>query len=193
MEKKNRKYITLLFLLLIIICLSVGFAAFNTNLTINGVGKVLKSSWDIHFSNLSLVENVGEATEITAPVLTSTNITGFSVSLRKPNDSITYRFSVVNSGDYDAKISSINMPIPTCTGTGSSATTDANNVCKYLKYTLTYLDGSNVNVNDTLDIGESREMVLKLTYKDNNIVANELAKSDVTINNLKISINYSQV
>lgn len=193
MMKINKKVIAILSLFFMILCLSIGFAAFNTTLTINGTGAVSKSSWDVHFTNLRDKVTTGEATEITAPTLQKTSIANFAVSLRKPKDSITYQFDVENTGTYNAKITSVNIPKLTCTGNGSNADNDAANVCKYITYTLKYSDGTDVKVNDTLNSGVKKTMILKLTYGDDNVTKDELAKSDVTLSNFQITLAYSQL
>lgn len=196
MNKSNNKLVVTISLFATVLLMTIGFAALSTNLTINGTGTVKSSTWDIHFENLSSSVKVGEANEITPPTLSPTNttsISGFSVSLRKISDSISYTFDVVNDGSYNAKISSIALDTPICTGNGSNATTDANNVCKYLVYTLTYSDGTAVQKDDRLEKGQSKSMTLKISYGNENVTAQELAKSDVSISNLDIIINYSQI
>jgi len=190
-REKNKLIIT--FSLFGMICfMSVAFALLSTNLTINGTGRVESSSWNINFASLSAPVTVGEAKQLVSPTLNSTSITGFSVSLRKPNDSIYYNFSIVNSGDYDAVIDSIQILSPTCVGNGTYAATDANNVCKYLSYTLTYDDGKSISNGDSLKSGETKRVKLEVTYGNEDVVASELPKSDVSISNLGINIKYIQ-
>lgn len=192
MRNKNKLIITIS-LFCAVLLMSIGFAALNTELTINGMGTVKSSTWDIQFVNLGNALEVGEANEITPPTLTATNIKDFSVSLRKIDDSISYTFDVINnSEEYDAKITSITIPTPTCTGNGTNANIDAANVCKYLTYTLSYSNGTEVKIGDILSKEQSRSLVLKLSYGNSNVTASELAKSDVTVSNLGIKIIYSQ-
>lgn len=192
MKKNDNKIIAVIALCLGVIGLSVGFAALSTNLTINGTGKVKTSTWDIHFASLSTVSKTGTANEVTAPTLTATKVGDYSVDLTTPGDSIEYTFDIVNSGSYDAKISTITIPKPQCTGTGTNATADANNVCSNLTYTLTYsTSGATVKANDTLNSGETKKVKLKLTYSST-VTADKLPKGDVTISNLSIPITYVQ-
>lgn len=193
MEKeRNGKALAIIALLVAIVGLSVGFAALSTVLTINGTGKVKTSNWDVHFANLgSTPTKVGTATEETAPVLTDTTVQTFDVSLMTPGDSITYTFDVTNAGSYDARISSITIPTPQCTGTGDNATTDASNVCNNLTYTLKYDNGTAVAANDTLNMGETKHLVLKLEYSSS-VTADQLPTANVTISELQIPIVYVQ-
>lgn len=192
----KNKVVIIISLFVTILFMAVGFSVLETSLLINGTSAVKSSTWNVHFSNLNLGDKVGEASEITAPALSSTNLTSisdFSVSLRKIDDSISYTFDVVNDGNYNAKISSINISTPTCSGTGTNASNDATNVCKYLTYTLAYNDGTLVKKNDTLETGQTKKMKLTLHYGSNEITSSLLAKSDVSISNLNITIIYSQI
>lgn len=197
MERKDGKVIAIAALFIGVIGLSVGFASLQTSLQINGSATVKSSKWDVHFANLTAVTKTGDATEVTAPTIKSNNsvastlIGDYSVTLTSPGDSISYKFDITNAGDYNAKISSITIPTPTCTGNGTNALADANNVCSKLTYTLTYTDGGAVAKDDTLTAGQTKNVTLKLAYSDD-IIASELPKDDVSITNLQIPIVYVQ-
>lgn len=193
-EKRN----TIIFTVVIaaiaaVTAVGIAYAAFSKQLNINGNAKVTASSWKIKFSNLAEVATTGTAKEITAPTINEedTKIGDYSVSLTNPGDTVTYKFDVVNEGTFDAKISSVNIPTPSCTGTGETAVVDGNNVCSNITYTLTYDDGTNVQENDTLNQGETKSMVLKLKYSDST-TSEQLPKNDVAISNLSTIIVYSQ-
>lgn len=196
MVEKDRKtrIIAVVAVVLAIAGLSLGFAAYSQTLTINGSGEVKASSWQVRFENLSSVNKTGTANEVTAPTINTndTNIGEYDVTFQTPGDSISYTFDIANNGTFDAEISSISIPTPECTGNGDNATTDAANVCANLEYKLTYTDGgAPVSQNDTLNHGEKKNVTLTLTYKDT-ITAEQLPTDDVNIDNLSISIIYSQ-
>lgn len=193
MDNKNFKTIMIIAVVALIALVGVGYAAFSTNLTINGKGTVKASSWKIKFSNLSNVNLTGKATEITKPTISNndTHIGDYAVTFTAPGDSIDYTFDVVNAGTFDAEISSITVDKPNCTGNGANATTDASNVCKNLSYKLTYADGTEVVQGDTLDAGETKNLKLALTYSSS-ITAEQLPTDDVAISNLEVTIVYSQ-
>ncbi len=193
-EKRN----TIIFTVVIaaiaaITAVGIAYAAFSRQLNINGNAKVTASSWKIKFSNLAAVETTGTAREITAPTINEedTKIGDYSVSLTNPGDTVTYKFDVVNEGSFDAKVSSITIPTPVCTGAGETAIADGNNVCSNITYTLTYDDGTDVEMDDTLNKGETKSMVLTLRYS-NGVTPEQLPKNDVAISNLSIIIVYSQ-
>ena len=189
----NFKVAMISFLIVSSIAITIGYASFSQILSINGEATVLKSSWKINFSNLSSAILTGEATEVTHPSISSdgTDISSYNVTFALPGDSVSYTFDVLNTGTFDAVLSSVNIPVPVCTGNGDNALNDASNVCNHLVYSLTYSDDSVINEGDTLDKDTSRSLKLTLTYKDD-ITANELPNDDVFVSNLGISMYYSQ-
>ena len=192
---KNKDWKLAMIALLIVssVAITIGYASFSQILTINGEATVEKSTWKIGFENLSSAILVGTAEEVTHPSISSggTDIGSYNVNFTTPGDSVSYTFDVVNSGTFDAKLSSITIRVPVCTGSGDNAAADAANVCNHLVYTLTYSDGTVINENDTLNKQTSRSLKLTLIYKDD-ITASELPNNDVSISNLSISMYYSQ-
>ena len=192
---KNKDWKLAMIALLIVssVAITIGYASFSQILTINGEATVEKSTWKIGFENLSSAILVGTAEEVTHPSISSggTDIGSYNVNFTTPGDSVSYTFDIVNSGTFDAKLSSITIPVPVCTGSGDNAAADAANVCNHLVYTLAYSDGTVINENDTLNKQTSRSLKLTLIYKDD-ITASELPNNDVSISNLSISMYYSQ-
>ena len=110
MEKTRKvKIISLIVLVVMILCLTVAFAALSQTLTINGSVAVNTASWDIHFENLTLSEKTGTAEVSGTPQLIGTSISGIDVSLNKPGDKIVYEFDLVNNGSIEAKLTNINV------------------------------------------------------------------------------------
>ena len=183
-------------LVISVVAIGIGFATFTETLKIEGSATVQTSTWKVKFTNLSAPTLLGTATVVTPPTINTndTTISTYDVKLIKPGDSVSYTFDVVNTGTYNAKLTSITIPTPTCTGKAEteSATTDAANVCKHLTYTLTYADGTSLAENDALAATDGvAHMKLTLTYTSHDVAA-ELPKADVTISNLGISLVYSQ-
>lgn len=110
MEKARKtKIISLIVLVVMVLGLTVAFAALSQTLTINGSATVNTASWDIHFENLTLSEKTGTAEVSGTPSLTGTVISGIDVSLNKPGDKIVYEFDLVNNGSIEAKLTDINV------------------------------------------------------------------------------------
>ena len=207
MNDKGFKVGVLVALIAMIVVVGVGFAAFTTTLNINGTAKVEASSWNVHFyqdpTGCALTNHCfttgntqsgisSTTTIVSAPILTDTTISDWNVTFKTPGDNITYEFYVKNDGSFDAKISTLELPTPTCTGTGENAEADAANVCKHLEYKLVNEYGVPVAVGETLRKTTGlKNYYLKLQYKDD-VTDAELPKGEVTISNLGFSIVYTQ-
>lgn len=197
MQEKRFKTVVIVGLLAIFITvtgLAVAFANYSQELKINGVAKVSKTKWEVKFANLSNATTTGEVDLVTVPTLQldDTYIGDYSVTFEKPNSSISYTFDVVNNGTFDAKLSTLTIPTPICTGTGNNADVDAKNVCDNLTYTLTKADGTAFAVNEVIPAGETGNSVsLKLTLSYGDVTdASKLPVDDVSISNLQIVATY---
>ena len=191
--KENKKTLysfVALSLVLSVIGISVGFAAMSTELNLNGSASVTPATWKIKFNNLSSPTIDGGATVVTAPTITSdTHIGNYEVELTKPGDSVVYTFDIANTGSIDAELNTYTFATPTITGTGASAASDETIVRNNLIYTLTYADGSAINVNDTLDKGATKSLKLTVAY---NATATDLPTAKVTISDMDVTFVYGQ-
>lgn len=107
MEKeRGAKVIAIVALLIAVVGLTVGYAAYSSTLTINGTANVDPASWKVNFdykTGTSLTGKAnGHAAENTAPTLADTTISGFDVTLKAPGDSVTYNFLIKNSETLNA-------------------------------------------------------------------------------------------
>ena len=171
MEKeRGAKVIAIVALLIAVVGLTVGYAAYSSTLTINGTANVDPASWKVNFgykTGDSLTGTInGHATENTAPTLADTTISGFDVTLKAPGDSVTYNFLIKNSGTLNARLSNFTMGTLTCAPNEGSniSQEDATKLCGELKYTLTYADDSTITTGTTLNSNASKELNLKLEW-----------------------------
>lgn len=171
MEKeRGAKIIAIVALLIAVVGLTVGYAAYSSTLTINGTANVDPASWKVNFgykTGNSLTGTIkGHATETTAPTLADTTISGFDVTLKAPGDSVTYNFLIKNSGTLNAKLANFTMGTLTCAPNASSSISpeDATKLCGELKYTLTYADDSTITTGTPLNSNDSKELKLKLEW-----------------------------
>lgn len=196
---REMKILVVAALIISIVAIGIGFAAFSETLTINGNASVQTSSWKVKFSELGSATLTGTAAEVTKPTLSDTTIGTYNATFKTPGDSISYKIKVSNTGSYNAKITTATIPVPTCTGKSGEGTAeaDAGKVCDKLTYTLVYdtddtqSAGQAVQVGDTLDAGETRPMVLTLKYTEFTD-ATLLPAADVSISNLGVTLVYSQ-
>ena len=123
--KTRRKKNYIIFVLLLLVCISVGYAVINTTLNINGKSSISKNTWDVYFDNVVVREGSVEAVKI--PTVTDKTTVDFEVALNLPGDFYEFTVDVVNDGTIDAMIESIEKtPVLT------------EEQAKYLNYTITY-------------------------------------------------------
>jgi len=109
-EKSTGKKFLLIGLFVFLIAgLSIGYAALQTTLTINGTTTISKVGWDIHFEDI--VETEGSEENGTAVISNddSTEIT-YNVTLAAPGDFYEFTVNVKNAGTLDAKLASVENP-----------------------------------------------------------------------------------
>ena len=191
MENRDNsgKIIAVIALVLAVVGLSIGFAALQTRLEINGTAEVTGGqNWDIKFVTGSLnIVKTGSA-QSTDPTLSATTIKDYKVTLAKPGDKVSYYFQVTNNGSFDAKIGSVVPGTPVCS-------TEA--FCDNVNYSFSYTTdnggeaGAAVSVDDTLAKKETKWMVITVEYKPEADVST-LPETTVTITGLNASINYVQ-
>ena len=199
LSNKSSKIITVSIIALAVISLiGLIYAAFTGQLFVNS-GDVVsrKSNWDIHFENVSNLNPTGSAKVLNNhhPKVNENNpteIDDYEASLTSPGDTISFTFDIVNDGNYDALITSVDVDTPECDVNGDQTDTSAVNMCKNLTYSLTYSSGATVQTNDMLYAKD--KLTLKVTLSFNDISdPNLLPKSDVSISGLGITINFEQV
>ena len=153
--KYNKKQtFTVAFFMVLVVALTLGFAAIRTTLTVSGTGAVAASKWDVYFTNIQAES--GSVTATTAPAITDKTQINFSASLAEVGEFYGFTVDVVNDGTYDAKIDSIEI-LPELT----------NEQKEYFDYTVTYSDGVEIQVGDALDAGATETLLVHFEYKEN--------------------------
>lgn len=167
-------------ILVAVVALSVGYAALSQTLNINGTAKVKGSTWDVHFENLTTPSTMnggllGKAASTSATVNT-TSFT-FASELTLPGDAVIYKWDVTNSGTINAILDAA----PVITGLSEAA-------AQHVNYEFTYADGNAINANDTLDAGETKHLMLTITFDSD---ATEVPTGDQTLT-LSSTLTYVQ-
>lgn len=190
----SKKRIFSVIAILFIACISMtaisfAYASVTSKLSIDGYASMNTAKWSVHFQNLSNANLKGTTLEITKPTLqnNSTSISNFNVEFMNVNDGVNYTFEVINDGSLDAKVSSIVIPKPICTGIGTTSYEDAELICNNLNYSLTYIDGTKIQTGDTLDKGQLKSFILNLEYS-----GTQLPQNVVKISGLSITLIYIQ-
>ena len=170
-KSSNKKFIAIVVVLLLAI--SIGYAALSTTLSINGTVNIAANSWLIYFTNVQV--KTGSVTATTLPTTSGTSTTTLTwvVNLQKPGDFYEYNVDVKNDGTIDAMIGSLS---------NTSLTT---NQAKYLNYTVTYSDGAAIEQYDKLDAGETVKLKVRVEYKT------DLNPEDLPGEGANIALTYS--
>ena len=187
--KKKDTSLYLVALLAVAILIGVGYAALSATLNITGQTTIEKASWDIHIGRISKFVKNGatlsttpEAGEINAGNLfwgnifpedaidNNTNTLLYTANLKKPGDICAICLEIKNMGTIDAKISEIIK----------NDITEAQK--KYLNYSVTYFNGIDLAQNDIIVAGESKDVIIGLEFKTDDITAQDLPQEEQTIN-----------
>ena len=141
---KDRKKRNLIIgsLLAVLVVMTVGYAAFSTQLKITGNASIT-SNWDVQITGISNGTPTGSAENAINPtydILTA----NMEVNLYSPGDSMTYEITIQNKGTIDATLSKITK-------------TDTNNPA-------ILFETSGVEEGDNLLAGETTKMTVKITY-----------------------------
>lgn len=104
-KMKDGKVIIIVALLIAIIAMSVGYAAFATTLSVNGTAAIdSDASWEIKITDIQVKDRTSTANPGT-PTHTDATAT-FAATLTVPGDTITYEVTVQNTGTIDAALES---------------------------------------------------------------------------------------
>ena len=193
MEKKRRiKILTTMFLVVAVLGLTVAFASLTKILTITGTAESSRSSFDVYFENVT--SNANNATFTKSPIINDKTNIDYSVKMSGTSSSAIVNFDVTNNSTFDVDLSELNLGTPTCAATADSGI-DVSNFCSSLSYTLVYKTGETTTANVeqgnlTIPAGESKHMILTLSYNITDAI--NLPSDDVKINNLGVTMNFSQ-
>lgn len=104
----SRKNKVIIAMIIAVLFMAIGYAAFQTRLTINGTGSIT-SKWKIEITNITS-SITGKAYNVENPTFTATSA-NFNAGLKLPGDKIEYTVTVKNSGTVDAIIDSVNAEV----------------------------------------------------------------------------------
>ena len=124
--------------------------------------------WDLHFENIEIVNGSVNAIQEPTIIGSSNSEIVYSVNLTTPGEFYEFTVDVVNRGNLDAMVNEVN---------NHKLTAEQE---KYLSYKATYIDGTEVNINDLLKAGSTDKLRIRLEFKKD-ITADDLPKEDTTI------------
>ncbi len=142
MQKKNTKKKNLKYLLVLLLLISVGYAAIATTLKINGTATVKGTKWDVYWEPTSVSITNGSVTTTAENAAQVTDTTtkdevAYNINLNQPGDFYEFTVDAVNNGSIDAMIAQ--------NGVINKVYSDAEctqeiTLPEYLNYTVTYAD-----------------------------------------------------
>ena len=208
-EKKKSKKGIIILALLLIVGVSIGYAALTAQLNIDGSTKIKGNNWsiDIPNNNFDLTDpactdtttgvgcplkddqqNKGGDAEVTQEPTKVTSADGevkveWAVTLYKPGDFYEFTVDAENDGTVDARLSEVSV---------KGITTDQQ---AYATYSVTYSNGNAIAVGDTLAAGTTRTVKVRVAYKDD-VSPENMPASDVDLGDsskkLSVSMKYVQ-
>ena len=175
---KDRKllYGVLSIVLICVFTLSIAYAALSVTLNIQGSAQVTSADWNIHFAN-PVVTNGSVTTNV--PTLLNATTVNFNTTLSMPGDFYEFTIDIVNEGSIDAVIDGINKT-PELTSEQA----------KYLKYEVSYSDGSSVSEQKSLLKKSTDTVKVRIEFRKD-ISSSDLPTSQVVLD-LSLSFNYLQ-
>ena len=173
----SKKNLVIVAVLLIVLFMTIGYAALSTTLNITGTANISTVGWDVHFANIKVTS--GSVTATTAASINSaTTAVNYAVTLNKPGDFYEFTVDVVNGGTLDAKLSTITLG-------GLTSAADV-----YTNYTATYSDGTTIKQNDTIAAGATKTLKVRVEF-DSTISNSQLPTSAESLS-LTFAVNYAQ-
>ena len=175
-RSNTKRSMSFFVIILFVLLMGVGFAYLSQSLKINNTATIAMNAWNVHLENVVVRDGSVAAT---APIIGNDKISvTASVTLSKPLDFYEYSVDVVNEGTLDAKLDTL------------IKTTLTEEQKKYLNYTITYKDHTEIKQNDLLAPGERETIRIVIEIKDV-VDASVLPSGEVTVN-LSGQLNYVQ-
>ena len=101
MNQKKQRTLAIFALAIALVETTIAYAALSTTLNISGNITKKGGSWSVGITNLSSVSTTGTGSMSKAPSVSGTTLS-FDANLKKPGDSVSFTFDIVNSGTVTA-------------------------------------------------------------------------------------------
>ena len=166
---------------LVIVGMTVGFAAINTTLQLIGTLNIAKTTWNIHFENPTKTGGVTATKEVALKENDNTTVE-YQVKLTNPGDYYEFTVDAKNDGTIDGMITNISNKVYE---NNTEVTLPA-----YLESTITYVDGTTIDYNHLLASTKSETYKVKVQYKQG-LAADQLPDQEKTYN-FRFTVTYMQ-
>ncbi len=194
MEQRN-KNLFIGGLLAIVLVMAVGYAAFATQLNINGTATI-ESRWEVKITDISVSgDPTGTATSKSSAVTEGNLAATFESELVAPGDSVTYNVTVENTGTLPAKLNAITFN-QTNNGTGTAEAGDAveNQGTSYEGDNAIVYSYTGISVNSTLaaaNDSDTDKVTFQVTVTYNDKIKTQPDAKQLK-SNLKMVLSYVQ-
>ena len=138
--RRNKKQNTIIFLFVLFLIITMGYALMSTTLKIKGNSGVKSNTWDIHWDRNSLEVNNKSVSQDLPQVSEDNKTITYGISFSKPGDFYEFTVDAINAGTVDGMIS-VDSLIPIIKDGNNQPKT----LPKYLKYKVTYADGLKIS------------------------------------------------
>lgn len=222
MEKqKGTNIIALVALVVAVVGVTLGFAAFSNTLEITSSATVTpnESTFNIDFSTVSdsisttgmtinASDGAGGDATITNNSDTTASLTNLTTTFSNIGQTVTYNFYALNTGEYDAWLKAINFDnaegkdsFISCEANGGTNAEMVANACETIDVTVKVGADNAVSTTTTFDVsthelkvGNSEPIVVTVSYAgDSNKLNSARADGPFTVKIGKISLNYGSV
>ncbi len=171
--KRDKKEIVIVFLLVALVFMTVGYALLSAQLNVEGTATIV-GNFEVKFSDISPTYVGGALEKEGFPKIIDNTTATFDVEFNAPNDSATYVMTVKNTGTIPAKFTSF-------TGLENFDGDDP------IIYTV--VEGSNnLEINDVLEPNETKTFTVKVTYDD----VTELPDEEDLTKSITVNLNFIQ-
>ena len=134
-KKRNKK---LFLMLILVLAVSIGYAAIATTLKINGTTTVKGARWNVYWENPKVTS--GSVTTTKPQLSENDTIATYDITLNEPGDFYEFTIDAVNAGSINAKIAENGIKNVVYENDGTTVKT----LPAYIGYTVTYADNDEV-------------------------------------------------
>ena len=182
MRRNNNRKIAIIILVVLILCISVGYAIIQSTLNITGTAGISSVTWDIHWENVQITSGSVSTSEANKATIDAAGTTvNYTISLPKPGDFYEFTVDAVNAGSIDGMISTV---------TSKLNNVNITTLPDYLEYSVKYADGIEVRENQILAASGSETFKVRIAYK-RDIEASQMPETAQTLN-LSFAVVYQQ-
>lgn len=174
-RKQNKIHI----FILILLAISIGYAALSNNLKINGTTIINKNTWNIYWDNINVNTNLKSSNIVTPATINQNDNTkvDFTIKLDLPGDFYEFTVDAVNAGTIDAMINNIEEITP--------------ELPEYIQYTITYEDGHNIEKKHLLKKAKKDPFTPTIQKYKIRVYYNEYLATRDTMNNMTSDTTYT--